>query len=89
MQSCLALMVVVELTGLAGLVETLKESDQTRKLQHTLVGMVFLGVQSRPRVWKTLRIWEHPGSEHVDAKARRMHQGGDQYAPVVKRVGIG
>ena len=49
----------------------------------------FFGVQSRPRVWKRLRIWEHPGSDHVDAKARKVHQGRDPHAPVGDRVGIG
>ena len=39
---CLASMVVVELTGLAGLVEALKESDLTENFLHTLLGMVFL-----------------------------------------------
>ena len=32
--------------------------------------------------------WVHPGSDHVDAKARRVHQGGDPYAPVVDRLGL-
>ena len=48
-----------------------------------------MGVQSRPRVWKRLTIREHPGFDHVDAKTRRMHQGGDSYAPVEDRVGTG
>ena len=39
-EPCLALRVVVVFTGLAGLVEALKESDYTEKLQHTLLGMV-------------------------------------------------
>ena len=32
-----------------------------KKIQHTLLGMFFLWIQSRPRVWKRLRIQKHPG----------------------------
>ena len=60
-----------------------------KKLQHTLLGMVFGRVHSRLRVWKRLRIGEHPGFDHVDVKARKVHQGRDPYALVGDRVGIG
>ena len=43
----------------------------------------------RHGVFQRLRIREHPGSDHIDAKARRVHQGGDTSAPVEDRVGIG
>ena len=60
-----------------------------RKTPAHFVSHDLLGVQSWPRVWKRLRIREHPGYDHVDAKARRVHQGEDAYAPLDDRVGIG
>ena len=60
-----------------------------RKTPAHLVGPVIRWIQSRPRVWKRLRVWEHPGSDLADAKARRVHQSGEQYAPVIDREGIG
>ena len=59
-----------------------------RETPANLVSHGLLGVQSRPRAWQRLMIQEHPGYDHVDAKARRVHQGEDAYAPVEERVGI-
>ena len=51
--------------------------------------MVFLGFQSRPRVWKRLRVQDHCGQYHADAKARRVHQDDEAYVPVQDRTGVG
>ena len=75
LQFCLASMVVVELTGMVDLVEALKESNQTEKLQ--------------PRVWKRLRVEDHSGRNHADAMARRAHQDDEAYVPVEDRTGVG
>ena len=46
-----------------------------RKTPAHLVSHSLLEVQSRPRVWKRLRIQKHPGHDHVDAKAGRSDAG--------------
>ena len=43
--------------------------------------MVFLGIQSRPRVRKRLRVQDHSGQFHVDAKAMRVHQDDEAHVP--------
>ena len=48
-----------------------------------------LGIQSRPPVWKRLRILDHSGQYHADAKARRVHQDDEDYVPVQdRRLGL-
>ena len=42
-----------------------------RKTPAHLVRHGILGIQSRPRVWKRLRVQDHSGQYHADAKARR------------------
>ena len=43
-------------------------------------------VQSRPHVWKRLRVWEGSASDPGDAKVLRVHQSGDQHASVMDGV---
>ena len=66
-----------------------KRVRQNRKTPAHLVGRGFREIQSRPRVWKRLRVREHPSSDLADAKARRVHQEVEQYVPVMDREGIG
>ena len=42
-----------------------------------------------PWVWKMLRIREHPGFGLTDAKARLVHQSGEEHDHVMDRGGIG
>ena len=60
-----------------------------RKTPAHLVRRGILGIQSRPRVWKRLRVQDHSGQFHADAKARRVHQGDEGYALVQDRTGVG
>ena len=60
-----------------------KRGQLNRKTPAHLIRHGILGVQSRPRVCKRLRIWEHPGFYLTDAKAMNVHQSGEQYASVV------
>ena len=46
------------------------------------------GFQSRPKVWKRLRVVEDPRFRHDDAKAPRLHQGGEAQGPL-DRAGVG
>ena len=60
----------------------------TEKPQHTLQDMEGRGVlQSRPRVWKRLRV-EGSRFRHSVAKVPRLHQSDEAHEPL-DRVGVG
>ena len=46
------------------------------------------GFQSRPKVWKRLRLSEGPTFRHIGAKVPRLHQGDGAHGPL-DRVGVG
>ena len=64
----------------------LKEFGYTRTPQHTGFGGDG-SVQSRPRVWKRLRV-EGSRFRHNVAKVPRLHQGDEAHGPL-DRVGVG
>ena len=45
--------------------------DVNRKTPTHLVRHGIWEIQSRPRVWKRLRVWERSGSDPIGAKARK------------------
>ena len=59
-----------------------------RKTPAHLVKHSILRFQSRPQVWKRLKIRQHPGFGLPDAKARRVHQSGEEHALDMDREGI-
>ena len=85
---CLALAVVVEKTRSEGLVEV-KIVRLDRKTPAHLERRGILGFQPRLRVWKRLRARDHLRGDHVDAKARRVHQDDEAHAPVQNMTGVG
>ena len=89
LQLCLASKVVMEVTGLVGLVEALKTLRLTRQTPAPLVRHGILGIQSQPLGWKRLRVQDHSGQYHADAKARRVHQDDEAYVLVQDRTGFG
>ena len=60
-----------------------------RKTPAHFVRHGILGIQSWPRVWKRLRVLDHSGQYHADAKARRVHQGDEAHVPVQDRTEVG
>ena len=47
-------------------------------------------IQSRPRVWKSLRVQDLSSQYHdADAKAQRVRQDDEAYIPVLDRAGVG
>ena len=46
------------------------------------------GFQSRPKVWKRLRLSEDPRFRHSGAKVPRLHRGVQAHGPL-DRVGVG
>ena len=57
------------------------ESPTKQKNSSTPCWAWILGVQSRPRVWKRLRVEDHSSRNHADAKVRRVYQDDDAYVP--------
>ena len=60
-----------------------------RKTPAHLVRHGIWGIRSRPWVWKRLRVQDHSGRYHADAKARRVHQDDGDHVPVQDRTGVG
>ena len=56
-----------------------------RQTPHHLVRHGILGIQSRPRVGKRLRVQDHSGRNHAGAKARRVHQDDEAYVPCARQ----
>ena len=57
-----------------------------RKLLHT--SWVFLGAQSRPRVWKRLHHLGHSVGVLADVKRRPLDQLDEGFVPVLNRTGV-
>ena len=71
---CLVSKVVMEVTGLAGLVEAFKE-----KIGKSVSAM---------RLEET-EVQDHSGRKNADAKARRVHQDDEAHVPVQNTTGVG
>ena len=81
--SCLAWLVVLEFSMVGESLWALKEVDYTEKIQHTFAGFGRdVSSQSRPRVWKRLRLSE--GSQvsfTMVPRFRRCTQGSEAHGP--------
>ena len=60
---------------------------RNRKTPAHLVTCILV-IQSRPRVWKRLRVQDHFCGDHADAKARPLHQDDEAYVLVQNRIGV-